>query len=400
LARLPNEIRIEDRTGITDEIISLETTPTLSGQQANQIMSRTDSLWPFNKALALVAMPGIWALIGLTVLIVHKAADWPDSDSGKIILYIALVAGSLPLALVLIDFIAERRAVLDIKGVKIDFSRIELRQDSSGLPENIGEPGVLLSDSSPMKIVATLKRATASEMVRLDLKDGNGWWTTRLLALTAGAVRAGSPQVLIFTGQKESVSASFLGWAKPSDVLKALLDDNPEYRDRYNRARMIAGQLSLFGRKTPIAPPNPADLWPTTDIPAQDVQRYLNDHQYLELGDAALEQIFLDQLVRTHGPNGQPIQSFENPPERITLGRFHQLFEHIICRAAIDLNWPRDKQLAAFWDSDARYIALVRGGKFDSLLKRDTAEHFIMKRFFSRDQLAAGAQREKAMATD
>jgi len=341
-------------------------------------------IWPKLAISSWLAYGDVWTFIAL------------DADTKLIPSF----AGSLPLALVLIDFIAERRGVLDIKGVKIDFSRLELRQDSSGLPENIGEPGVIVSDSSPMKIVATLKTATANEMVRIDLKDGNAWWTTRLLALAAGAVRAGSPKVLIFTGMKENVPASFLGWAKPSDILKALLDEDPEYRERYARARMIARQLSLFGRKSPPAIVDPAELWPVNAIPAPEVQRYLSDPKYLELGDAAFEQILLDQLVRTFGPNGQPIQSFENPPERITLGRFHQLFEHCICQDAIHLNWPRDKQLAAFWDSTGPYIALVRAGKFDSLLKRETAEHFIMKRFFSRDQLAPGSQTKKAVETD
>src|SRR6266496_2823203 len=128
-------------------------------------------LWPYSTALAIAAIPVVWLLFGIAMALTHTYLSWPNAEFGKSVLYVAVVAGLIPLLLVLLDFVSLRRAVIDIKGVKIDFSRLEIesRSESFRLPDNIGEPAAVLAGSHPMKIMTALKAASGHEMIRLDL---------------------------------------------------------------------------------------------------------------------------------------------------------------------------------------------------------------------------------------
>jgi hypothetical protein len=87
--------------------------------------------------------------------------------------------------------------------VKIDFSQGQITKAAVELPGNIGKPEAAVSDSTPMKIVSAFEVIVENQIVRLDLKEGNAWWVSRLLALCTGATRAGSPEAIVFVGVKE-----------------------------------------------------------------------------------------------------------------------------------------------------------------------------------------------------
>src|SRR2546426_1112691 len=139
-------------------------------------------LWPYSPKAAVLAAPLIW--IGLFAVLALLAGYFGWSEAGsRYVLVAALIAGLLPVLLCVADKVVSSRAVLDIKGVKIDFSQTQLAASSIVLPDNIGRPEPVVADSTPMQIVSALETATAQEVVRLDLRDGSGWWMTRLLAL-------------------------------------------------------------------------------------------------------------------------------------------------------------------------------------------------------------------------
>ena len=106
----------------------------------------------------------------------------------------------------------------------------------------------------------------------------------------------------------------------------------------------------------------------------QDIQRYMTP-QFAELGDAVTEQILMDQLAASTAPGG----SLEEEPEHLTVGRLNDLFGHCLYREAVDLTWPREKQVTAFMSSSAPYIALVRKGTYDSILRREDGEREIYR---------------------
>ncbi|MGH8068724.1 MAG: hypothetical protein ACRERE_26520 [Candidatus Entotheonellia bacterium] len=340
-------------------------------------------LWPYGITAAFLAIPLVWILLILLLNLSQRLANWPDPESRTIVMYFTLVVSLIPLTLVLLDFASARRAVVDLKGFRIDFSKIDfnqplVRRESFRLPDNIGVSGAIISDSSPMQIVTTLQQATVNEIVRLDLDTGRAWWATRLLALSAGAVRAGSPEALVFVGKKENLDGTFLGWATPNAVLGALLADKEEYRVAYNRAKAIAYQVMAFGDQTVV---------PQGLALHGEVFRYTSSEDYTKLGEAVFEQILMDQLAQKKWEPGNPSpKSLENPPDSLSLARFNELFEPYLYRDAIDLAWPNEQRLLTLLDSNTPYIALTRGGRYEAMLQREAVERVIIRELFSQYQ--------------
>src|SRR5262249_21394626 len=137
-----------------------------------------------------------------------------------------IAVGFVPILLSVIDMARGSRALVDLRGFRIDFSQTDVRRRSTELPANVGEPGQIVTSSSPTRIAAALGAAMTNQFVRLDIKDGDAWWVTRLFALSAGAVRMGVPKAIVFVGNREGGEGMFLGWAFPSSLLKALTSDN------------------------------------------------------------------------------------------------------------------------------------------------------------------------------
>jgi hypothetical protein len=346
-----------------------------------------DRLWP------LLLTPIIWVLLIIVMLLSHNYLKWPDASSTKIAVLIVVLLGLIPLILVVLDFAASRRAVLDVKGIKIDFSQGEWGSSTFGLPDNIGVIGTPVPDSSPMQITSALEEATRSEVALLDLKEGDAWWVTRLLALSAGAVRAGTPRALVFVGTKENIGGAFLGWAEPAPVLRALLKDKPNYETTYHHAASIAKQIVAFDGNNLLPyyyyPERTTQSAGDEGDPAQsvansiqdvrknislhqDVQRYAGN-QYVELGEAAFEQIVMDQLAL----------KYERPPDRLTIGRLQQLLEHCLYRDFIDLGDPGDKQVLALLEAKGSFIALVRRGRYEGLLETTIGQRTVLQQLFT-----------------
>ena len=153
-------------------------------------------LWPFGSRAALLAVPLIWLMEALLLAITRRFLSLPGPETGSTVLLVGAAIGLVPLLLLLVDYIALSRGTLDIKGIKIDFSQAEVRRVAIELPSNIGKPGAIVVDSTPMQVVSALEQAIFNPIARLDLRDGDAWWVTRLMALTAGAERAGSREAV------------------------------------------------------------------------------------------------------------------------------------------------------------------------------------------------------------
>lgn len=344
-------------------------------------MNQQEPLWPFGTRGALLAVVVIWLAVTLIFLATRTYIGWPDDQSIKLAALITLALGLVPLAFRLLDFAASRRALLGIGSVKIDFSGVDLdqpevRKETPGIPDNIGVSGPIITDSSPMNIIQTLEDATKNEIVVIDLKEGEAWWVTRLLALSAGAVRAGSPKAFVFIGTKENRSHQFLGWAEPKRVLDSILRANAEYDRRYLRARRIAQQVFMYGHQEflPSQLTSPFGLHP-------DVQRYANEEAFARLGNAVTEQIFMDQLALSI-----PEPSLENPPDRLTLGRLNDLFGHCLETSAIDLNESKETQVAMLLESVTPYLALVKEGRYNSMIAKADGERLLLRELLSQSE--------------
>lgn len=352
-------------------------------------------LWAYNKALAFAAIPAVWIFFVVLSMLGKKYAGWQNILQGPVVLIVAVIS-FVPVLLLLLDFFSDKKAMIDIKGVKIDFSKINLdvpgvKRESFGLPDNIGISGPVISDTSPMDIVETLERAVNHEVVVLNLKSGEAWWVTRLLALCAGGVRTGSPSILVFIGKKENVINTYLGWGKPKDLLAAILaDSNKEYKKRYEKAVRIARQVLVF-KDSPLkhllstAPPTVSQ----GGVSAFDISRYSNDPRYTGLGEEITEQIIMDQMGNEVAY--QPAGSLEKEPDKLTLSRLEELFGTCIYRNAIDLDSAKEQQVEKLLKTKAPYIALLRNGQYDSILKQSDGERLILRELFSQAKQAGNS---------
>lgn len=339
-----------------------------------------EPLWPYGTRGALVAALVILLFMTGVFAATRFYIGWPDGESIQFAALVAIGLSLLPSLFMLLDFAASRRAVLDIKGIKLDFSGVDIgrpdvRRESPLIPDNIGISGPIVSDTSPMNIIHTLEEATNSEIVVVNIKAGDAWWVTRLLALSAGAERVNSPRVFVFLGRKDNRDHQFLGWAEPREILRSILRSKAEYKQRYDKSIRIAGQVIIYGNN---------ELLPQQPEPFQvhqDIFRYTNNPQFTGMGEAMREQVLMDQLASSY-----PGPSLEEPPDWLTLGRLNYLFGHCLNTEVIDLNWPDDKQIEALLETTSSYIALVKAGAYESMVRREDGDRLLLQQLFLQPQ--------------
>ena len=73
---------------------------------------------------------------------------------------------------------------------------------------------------------------------------------------------------------------------------------------------------------------------------------------------------------------------------KITLVRLEELFRPVLNKDSIDLDWPSDRQLDAFLETEAPSIAITQNRKYSTLVPRLTLLNELLK------PLAKRAERE------
>lgn len=343
--------------------------------------AQKEKIWPYSTLWAALAIPLTWILFGVLISLTTHYAGWPDEKSNNLVITVAVAFSLIPLGLVLLDFLVRSKTKLDTPWVKLDFSHIDLskpdiKRETPGIPDNIGESGPIITDTAQMSILKALQEIAKDEFAVISIRDGNAWWVTRLLALAAGAVRKGTPKAFVFTGKQANVPDCFLGWAKPTEILEAILNDNDQYRIRYKKSMLIARQVVMYAN---------TELVPDGLALTSDILRYTGRPDYVQLGEAVTEQIIMDQLGITYG-YGAESHSLESPPDKLNLARVRNLFDPLLNKNFIDLNWENKKQIEHLLQSKTPYLALTRDGRYDSMLKREDGERLILKTLFEQSQ--------------
>jgi hypothetical protein len=340
-------------------------------------MHKREKLWPYKNQLAFLAVPVTWVFFVLVFVAGVRMGAWKGELGGTMVIVVAALS-ALPLLLVVLDMFAMSGAVVDIKGVKLDFSKIQQgRPDSSEfnfqLPENVGIPGAIVTDSGAYNIAGALQLGTTHKIAVVNLKSGDAWWATRLLVLCAGAVRVGSPEVLVFLAKKENVLDYFLGFGYPKDLLKALLKDE-QFRQRYDVSKAVTRQLLFYMDYQAVLGVPPPVLG--------SIARYIYpDSPYLKQGAEVSEQILLDQLGNSYFQSAPNVfmGSLENPPDRLTINRLRDWLEPCLYTDHIDLSAGNEKETEQLLIARADHVALVRNGVYSSLMKKRDGEDLILK---------------------
>jgi hypothetical protein len=340
-------------------------------------MSQPDrKLWPFSPRSTIFLVPVI--LVGLLAIITftRKAFGWPSPDSEKVILAGVIILSLIPILLELIDVIIERISTIEYKGIKLDLSRIPtLGPPSLSVPGNIGVRGRALNDSDTSEILDTLRQAITTEVVIIDLEDGQAWWETRLLVLLAGAVRLRRPEIIVFVGTECGITNRFQGWGHPNELLPSLLRVDRQYLASYYTAKAATQQWALVEPVPPNTQPPPPS-W-VSGLAAQRPWMAFNSSSGLP-NDLAAEQLLAADL-------GIKVE-MSAWPRGITLVRLQELFKPMLKTEAIDETWPSQRQLQAFLEGQASYVAITNNGCYIRLMSRITGLNTLVKSLSERSR--------------
>jgi hypothetical protein len=368
------------------------------------VSSKHTRLWPYSLMASIIAVPLIWAALSLLFYLTRTHLQWPVAGLETPLIFFSIGLSAFPVIMLLVDFVAAKGGVIGSKWVNVDFSKTVVegggaKRESFAITDNILSEEENVSDSGGKRIMAAVKKMTSAEVVRIDLKDGNAWWVTRLLALCAGAVGADSPKAIVFVGRRENKDRHFLGWGSPRSLLEAILDSNPEYRSRYRRARMIATQVSLFGmgasefplqldvsalrRSLAVPSANPGAPVPHQQPIGLHQSVNVRAWNYDERDSAMLAKILIEELRTGSNPlpelGATQQVNLEEPPDRLTVSRLVELFDRCLHRDVIDRSWSNDQQLSRFLNSVAPYVAIVQGDVYEAMLRSDLGERAIVR---------------------
>ena len=136
-----------------------------------------NALWSYGTLPALGAAALTFLVEFLVLMAVRSATGWPSEATLDWVVLILVVASLTPVALRVLDFLAENRAVLGSKWFNLDLSRLDLAAGASRelefLPANLGLTGPVISDTSPMSIVDALQSATRQPFAVVDIGNGD-----------------------------------------------------------------------------------------------------------------------------------------------------------------------------------------------------------------------------------
>ncbi len=336
------------------------------------IMTPTDRrFWPFRPRTSIAS--AIALLVGLLLIFVvlKKTGIWPTIDKSEVTVLIGILLFSLlPIVLALIDVIVERGGAIKVGGVEIDFSQVpKIGMSGFTVPANIGAPGQYVADSGTNEILDALRQAMASDIVTIDLEEGQAWWETRLLIMLSGAVRLGKPKVVVFVGMDAGIDKRFQGWSRPSELLQYLLRAHPQYPMSYHKAMAAARQWEMVEPTGDVQNP-PLPSWGLSGLAGQHTWMAFNGTTGLP-NELLAEQLLADDL-------GVEVESQEKP-KTIGLTRLEELFRPVLHKESVDENWPAERQINAFFDSDSEYIAITRNGEYKTLVSRLSVLNTVVK---------------------
>lgn len=335
-------------------------------------------LWPFGHRASLISAAVLLVGLLLLVAVLRAILNWPSAQSENAILIGVLLLSLSPILLALLDVIIERGGVIEYGSIKVDFSQSrEMGITGITVATNIGVRGQAVTDSSTTQILDTLKQATASDVVIIDLEEGQAWWETRLLVLLAGAERLKKPEKIVFVGTDARKEQRFQGWSYASDLLPRLVKAHPQYERSLQAARAAARQWELVEPVNPVVPGTP----PLVPVQPPWLSGTLaTRYQWMAFDGStgASNELLAEQLLASD--LGEKVELKEGS-RSISLVRLEELFRPVLNKECIDLSWPADRQLSTFLDLDteAPSIAVTQNGKYSTLVSRLTLLNVVLK---------------------
>jgi hypothetical protein len=131
--------------------------------------------------------------------------------------------------------------------------------------------------------------------------------------------------------------------------------------------------------------PNPIDTTVPPPVPPPWLSgRLATAHSWMAFDPATglpnklfAEQVLLSDL-------GQKLEMQPQGPRSIDLARLEDLFLPVLNRGSIDLGWPPARQLEAFLNSQAAFIATTQQGIYTTLVSRAALANEVLRSLTSR----------------
>ena len=309
----------------------------------------------------------------------RKVAGWPSAESESAVLVGVLVLSLLPILFAILDIIIDRGAAIEYAGVRIDFS-----QGRSGgmpaitVPINIGLVGQSVTSSNTDRILDALGQAASCDVAIIDLEEGQAWWETRLLVLLAGAERLRKPEKIVFVGTDGGKPQQFQGWAHAPELLRQMVQADPQYARSLQAARAAAGQWALVEPMNPVVP---GQLPQAPVQPPWIAGRLATAQGWMVFngGTGLRSEMLAEQLLAAD--LGEQVETV-SPPRTMTLVRLQEMFRPVLLTQTIDQSSPIEQQERALFDGDAAYIAVTQDGKYLTMTSRLTLLTEAVKALF------------------
>jgi hypothetical protein len=335
---------------------------------------RDDRLWPFDIRIAVLWAPILFIGLVLGLALLRELAQWPPPALDQVVILAILLVSLLPVLLAILDLVAERGGAISFRGVTLDFSAAGAAP-TYAVPHNIGLPGTPIADSGTENIVEALRGAATSEVIVVDLEDGEAWWETRLLVLIAGAVRIGRPDAAVFVARDGGIAGSFQGWAPPSALLPLLLRTDRRYQEAYYRAKAWIGRWELA---EPAVTPQPAAgrARPPAARPPKLPAAIGAPHPFIALEDGLPSEFGFERLLQSE--LGTYVEGSEKP-RTIGIFRLEELFRPVLRRSSVDEDSPAETQIDAILSTEQPYIAVTQTGRYLRLIPRVTGLAAVLR---------------------
>jgi hypothetical protein len=336
---------------------------------------RSLRLWPYRRETALLVSVLLLVVLLLALIGLRQAGALPGDRIGAWLLLGAVLVGLVPVFLSVLDVVVERGGTVEAPGgVKISFAAVEVsaRVDVSRttISSNLGgTPGVSVADTGGATILQTLKPVLGSDVAVLELGEGQEWWQTRLLLLTAGATRLGYPRVLVFTATVSGRTKQFVAWATPAELLRVHLSNaDPRMQVAYQRAQALAGRYALGepvvgGTQVTLpwaAPgtPTAATACPPGTPPPQLIP----------------EQFLLTELAALEPPSPAPMSDLA-----VTVPLLRALFTAVLRQDSVERDDPDERWRSAILDGTDDYLAVTERGAYVTLVSRPAAINAVLR---------------------
>ena len=336
---------------------------------------RIPRLWPYRRGTALLASVLLLVALLLALIGLRQANALPGDRISAWLFLGAVLLALVPVFLTVLDLVVERGGTVEAPGgVKISFAAVEVSAQvdvsRTTISTNLGgtSPGVSVADIGGATVLQTLKPALGSDVAVLELGEGQEWWQTRLLLLTAGATRLGYPRVLVFTASISGRTKQFVAWATPEELLRIhLRNASPQMQLAYKRAQAHAGQWALGepvagGDQTTLPWAVPGDTTAATAYPPGAPPPQLIPEQFLLTELACLE------------PPNPPMEDLA-----VTVPLLRALFTAVLRVDSIERDDPEERWRGAILGGTDDYFAITERGAYVTLVSRRAAVNAVLR---------------------